>query len=219
MFKIVVFDSGYGGEMFADRLEEVLPIVKVVRVIDWRHAKELSHSIREARRVTEQALRPHIGKVNIIVFANQFLSLTSLRYFRRRFPDQTFLGLGLELPCRPSRDVLILTTKGVSHSLGYYTYRHKLRSSTKTLALDTWPAKIDDGELSSTEIAQTFKTAALTADHPRDIVLGCAQFRDIRTDLQNYFGRGIRIHDGFDDCIREICKTLKLRGGFGEKKK
>ena len=34
MLKIVVFDGGYGGEFFADKLKEELPVVEIIRVID-----------------------------------------------------------------------------------------------------------------------------------------------------------------------------------------
>ena len=39
MLKVVVFDSGFGGELFADYFEEEMPVVEIVRVIDWRNAE------------------------------------------------------------------------------------------------------------------------------------------------------------------------------------
>ncbi len=36
--KVVVFDCGIGGELFADYIENELAIIDVVRVIDWRHS-------------------------------------------------------------------------------------------------------------------------------------------------------------------------------------
>ena len=50
MLKIVVFDSGFGGELFADIIEEELPVVEVIRVIDWRNAKELQNNPRKSCR-------------------------------------------------------------------------------------------------------------------------------------------------------------------------
>ena len=44
MIKIVIFDSGYGGELLADYLESELPVVNIVRVIDWHHAEEIQSS-------------------------------------------------------------------------------------------------------------------------------------------------------------------------------
>ena len=49
MLKVVVFDGGYGGEFFADQLEAELPILDIIRVIDWRNAEGLLASPRKAR--------------------------------------------------------------------------------------------------------------------------------------------------------------------------
>ena len=76
MLKIVIFDSGYGGEFFADRLEETFPIVEVIRVINWREAEKILMSPRTAREVAEESLRPYIGKVDLIIFAKLLYFLT-----------------------------------------------------------------------------------------------------------------------------------------------
>ena len=55
MLKIVVFDSGFGGELFADRLESEIPVVEVIRVIDWRSANQILSSPRGARKAAEKA--------------------------------------------------------------------------------------------------------------------------------------------------------------------
>ena len=70
MLKIVIFDSGYGGEFFADRLKAELPIVEIIRVIDWRNAEKILSSPRDARNIARDSLRPYIGKVDLIIFAN-----------------------------------------------------------------------------------------------------------------------------------------------------
>ena len=49
MLKIVIFDGGFGGELFADQLEAELDVVEVIRVIDWRNAEKILKSRREAR--------------------------------------------------------------------------------------------------------------------------------------------------------------------------
>ena len=82
MLKIVVFDGGYGGEIFADYLQENLPIVETIRVIDWRNAEKILLKAKDARRVADAALRPYIGKVDLIIFANYLITITSLKYFR-----------------------------------------------------------------------------------------------------------------------------------------
>lgn len=93
MLKVVVFDSGYGGELFADYLQENLPILQVVRVIDWRNSSIINTKYKEARKITESALLPYINKVDLIIFANHLLSVTSLKYFKRKYPYQKFIGI------------------------------------------------------------------------------------------------------------------------------
>lgn len=219
MLKIVVFDGGYGGELFADYLEEVLPTVEVIRVIDWRNAEALTTNARTAREVAEKALEPYLGKVDLIVFANHLLSITSLRYFRRKYKAQRFLGLFLEMPrTAPKRDFLILTTKAVRKTLKYRFFVWRLKARSKTLTLDAWPAKIDDGELGVEEICQTLETAAIQRNQPHDIILACAQFRDIKTELGAYFNQRVRIYDSFEEAMRGVCRLLKIRGGMDKRR-
>ena len=110
MLKVVVYDGGFGGELFADLLEEEVPVFEVVRVIDWRNAEMLNQGAKTARKVAERTLQPYLEKVDLIVLANHLLSVTSLRYFRRKYPKQKFVGINLELPTGvKKRDFLVLT--------------------------------------------------------------------------------------------------------------
>lgn len=216
MLKVVVFDGGYGGEFFADKLEQELPILEIVRVIDWRNAEPILTSPRKARRVARQALRPYIGKVDLIIFANHLLTLTSLKYFRRKYKNQQFLGLSLKRPDTfVKSDVLILTTKAVTKTINYHHFILHIRRRSKTLTLDHWPAEIDDGELTEDKIRDTFEK--LHVKSPREVVLACSQFDDIKPELKNILGQNLRIYDSFDDAIRLVCHTLKIRGGMGKK--
>lgn len=221
MLKVVVFDSGYGGELFADRLEQDLPIVEVIRVIDWRHADQIQSSPRKAREFAEIALRPYIGKVDLIIFANCLLSVTSLRHFERRYGKQKFIGLGLKIPDSPiKRNTLVLATKPITKTFAYHAFLFRAKRKTKTLTLDDWPAKIDDGELSEPEIHQTLKCfSAKSHLRPGEIVLACTHFNDFKPILRDVFGRNLKVYDSFGDAVNKVCKTLKIRGGTGRKAK
>ncbi len=218
MLKVVVFDSGYGGELFADYLQESLPIIEIIRVIDWRNAEKILSRAKDARKVAETALRPYIGKVDLIIFANYLLTITSLKYFRRKYKTQKFLGL--QLPYHNTgRDTLILTTKAVAKTVNYYNFIFHLSCKSKTLTLDSWPAKIDDGELTPTEISDSFRLHFAKEDFaPKDVILACAQFNDIKPELRACLGGNPRFHDGFYDTLVKTCKTLQIRGGIGKKK-
>ena len=188
MLKIVVYDSGYGGELFADKLQAELP-VEVIRVIDWRNAETILKSKKLARRTAESALRPYLERVDLVVFANHLLSLTSLKYFQRRYQKQKFIGFKIEKPSTfLKHNVLILTTEALTKTIEYQNYLFHLGRKTKTLTLDDWPAKIDDGELKQEEINETLKLfLARSAFNPGEVVLACSQFNDIYPELKKFF--------------------------------
>ena len=133
MRKVVVFDSGYGGELFADRLEAEIPVIEVIRVIDWRNAETLLKNPRQARLATEAALRPYIGEVDLIILANQLLTITSIKYFKRKYRNQAFLGLDLEPPKSTKKTTLILPPNAVTRPLYFLYCLLKNKSHVTTL--------------------------------------------------------------------------------------
>ncbi len=219
MLKVVVFDGGYGGEFFADRLQEDLPVLEIVRVIDWRHADEILKNPRRARRVTEIALKPYIGKADLIILANHLLTMTSLRYFRRKYRQQKFIGLNLKKPDSfIKRDVLVMTTTAVRRTINYCHFLLRVRRRTKTLCLDSWPSKIDDGELTEAEIRNTLEDFSKRRRFwPGEIVLGCAQLEDVKAEIKNVLGANLKIYDSYDEAVRGVCQVLRIRGGTGKK--
>lgn len=221
MLKVIVFDSGYGGEFFADRLEEAVPTLEIVRVIDWRNAEKFLTNPHEARKLARASLRPYIGKVDLIIFANHLLTITSLKYFRRKYKNQQFVGMHLKHPDTfKRRDTLVLTTRAVTRTVNYYNFLIRLKRRVKTVTLDAWPGKIDDGELSGTEIRETLLLIAKRNKmRPEEMILACAQFNEIKPELLKVFGPGLRIYDSFDDTLRQVCRALRIRGGTGRKEK
>ncbi len=219
MLKVVIFDSGYGGESIADRLSEEIPVIDVIRVIDWRHAKEIQESAKEARSFAEEALRPYIGKVDLIIFANYLLSITSLKYFAKKYENQEFLGLGLEKPCTfVKRDTLILTTQAITKTFTFKSFIFGLRNKAKVLTLEDWPARIDDGELQFDEIKEVIRSGLTSPDgSPVDLILMCSQFIDIAPELKKAVTGNVQICDGTREIFSSIYKKLHLRGGSGRK--
>ena len=215
MLKVVVFDSGYGGELFADYLEEELPIIEVIRVIDWRNADKILKSPKLAREAAEKALGPYLEKVDLIVFANFLLSVTSLKYFRRKYQKQRFVGLNLHSKSIINdKPTLILTTRAITKTFYYFWFTH--HAQTKTITFDDWPPLIDDGELTNHKIKRDLK-ALLPQDSdfvPEQLILGCSQFVDLKDELVKFFGHRVKTIDGFEPALREVCQTLKLRGAL-----
>lgn len=220
MLKIVVLDGGYGGELFADKLKENFCVADIIRVIDWRNADKYLHSKHEARRAAEKVLRPYLGKVDLIIIANFLLSITSLKYFCRKYKNQKFVGIHLVMPSTfKDRNTIILTTSAVSKTINYYNYVAKLHRRTLTVPLDDWPSKIDDGELTREELEATLLELIVTKRFfPKEVILACAQFNDIAPMIRRFFKNNIRIHDSFGDLYQDTCRALRIRGGVCKQK-
>lgn len=216
MLKVVIFDGGFGGELFADYVESEIPILEIIRVIDWRNSDLLLRNPRAARHLAEEALRPYIGEVDLIVFANFLLSL-DLKYFRRKFKEQKFVGFPLFInrakTC--SSPALILTTRALRTSFAYHSFLRQLKLTTKSIVLDDWPRLIDDGELSDRTVLKVL--GPLKSLQPGLIFLACTEFYDLRPIIYEIFGPTTRIEDNFHLTLRSICHELKLRGLDGKK--
>ncbi|MBO7657220.1 hypothetical protein J6S55_01040 [Candidatus Saccharibacteria bacterium] len=221
MLKIIVFDGGYGGEIFADHLEKELPIAKIIRVIDWKNSRQYLENPKKARLAAEKALKPYMGRADLIIIANYLLTITSIRYFERKYKGQKFLGL--ELPRMDTfvkRKTAIFTTKAVTKTIDYYSYIFHLKRKADTFCLDHWVELIDDGELTEQIIYRDIERFYLKYRYkPAEIIIACSQFCDTMPMLKSVLSKNLKIHDGFDDTINKACKILKIRGGTGKKKK
>lgn len=214
MLKVVVFDSGYGGELFADYLEEELPVMDIIRVVDWRNADKMQNDAKLTRHLAEEALKPYIGKVDLIVFANYLLSITSLKYFQRKYKSQRFIGLTLNHPANYLYRTAILTTKAVARTIRYKHFAHQVKA--KTYVLDDWPILIDDGELGHAKIRRDLQS--LLTYKPEQLIFTCTQFADLEKELRRIFGHNIKIINNFEQAVHDICHTLRIRGAMKKQK-
>lgn len=214
MLKVVVFDSGYGGELFADYLGEEIPTLEIVRVIDWRNAEALQENAKKARKVAEEALRPHIYKADLIVIANYLVSATSLNYFKRKYKNQKFVGINFTASeIAKNRQTIMLSTKALTRTLAYKLYTKK--NNIKSFALDDWPILIDDGELGNAKLHRDLKEAKSLK--PSQIILACGQFTDLKPEFRRFFGHNTKIIDNFDTTLHDVIISLKLRGALKKK--
>lgn len=94
MLKVVVFDSGWGGELVADFLMEELTTVEVVRAIDWAHAPYCGKGVDEICALAEAVLTRHVGKADVIVLGGYAVSL-ALGFLCEKYPQQKFVGMGI----------------------------------------------------------------------------------------------------------------------------
>lgn len=213
MLKIVVFDCGFGGESFADHLENELPVVQVIRVIDKCSASDCFRNWRDARKAAERAIKPYLGKVDLIVIANYLLGSTSLTYFRRKYKAQKFIGFSLyQKRIINKKPTLVITTKATTRSLTYVNFVHRIKA--KTVCFDTWPLLIDHGVMTDDRFQRDLNTAMshFSDFSPKQILLACGHFIELKPALRSVFGHNVRIIDGYDDIMKEVCAALRLRG-------
>ena len=94
MLKIVVFDSGWGGELVADFLMRELTTVEVVRVIDWVRAPYCGKSVEEICELADLNLRRFVGEGDLIVLGGYAVSL-AFGYLREKYPQQKFVCMSI----------------------------------------------------------------------------------------------------------------------------
>ena len=216
MLKIVIFDSGWGGELFADFVKAELPVVEVVRVIDWKNAPYNKLREDEVRELTERALKPYVGTADVIVLASYEATGAGLEYLREKYPKQKFLGFEMESLGKIKGKLLVLATSFVLES---EWLKRKLQGREwMGVDCDEWPQLIDDGEL-NVEMMEK-RLAEVEAVYTDAVILGCTQLVDVKKDLEKILGwKKGAVVDEFKLVLKNICAVLGLRGGDGKRKK
>ncbi len=219
MLKVVIFDSGWGGEMFADYVEEQIKVIDVIRVIDWRNAPYNKHTKEEIIRLSEAALYPYIGNVNVIVLASNEVTAVALDYLKKKYPEQKFVGFNWdELRKWSTRRILVLTTGLVKQSNDYLKAKKNwVKAKIKECLCEDWAQLIDDGELTNEKIEADIGNNK--AYDPDVIMLGCTQFADIKNTLSKIFGWRTTIIDNYRPTLQELCHALGFLGGDGERRR
>ena len=213
---IVVFDSGFGGELFADYIEKEVPVFETIRVIDWQQSQQTYQNSKTARARTLEKLRPYINHSEVIIIANQFVSTTSLAYFRKKYPSQKFSGFSFgQKPRTTASRALILTTKPVRKTLAYHKFVYHLRMKTQEFDCDEWIDLINRGEYMEETIARDL--AKFRKFKPGLIILGDSHLADAKPIIREFFGPTVAIMDGYKTALKDLCHILGLRGGIGKK--
>lgn len=157
MLKIVVCDSGWGGELVADFLSEELGMVEIVRVIDWAHAPYHTKDRAMIERLVEAALTRYLDQVDLIVLGGYGTSL-ALDYLCQKYPKQHFVSMDYSLPYilhtrNYPQQIGVLAGKQTLASELFARLRASLPQSTFiTAEHPTWEKLIDDGELENEQI-------------------------------------------------------------------
>lgn len=215
MLKVVILDSGWGGESFANFLESELPILDIIRVIDWRHAPYEERSLLEVRDCVEKILNPYINHVDLIILAGQISTISALDYLKTKFPLQKFLGfnLSLEQPIIEDRckKLIYLSTEWVIKSEPY----QKLKNQYRDLVFIEpdcrgWEYAIDEDTLDEKTIYKTLDEIIYN-NTGIPIMLGCTHFVEIAEKIKKRYSWRTSIYHDFDRILKEVYRQLDLR--------
>lgn len=213
MLKVVVFDSGWGGEMVADYIEEELSVVEVIRVIDWRNAPYADKNCQEIQRLAEDVLMPFIGNVDLIVLGG-FVFRFLVDSLRKRFPEQKFVTVEMKpmsISLRATHNVMILANQKLKET----EYYQKIKNSLELCNIvepqcDHWTGLIDEGTMTEKILWRELRTFA---DQKIDTVLVMnTHFWDIEEEIERILGYQVRVVDQRELLKRQICMALEFEG-------
>lgn len=214
MLKVLVFDTGSGGEMFADYIEQELAVVEVLRELHYE--METDCSLKEMQLLTEAALLPHIGKVDVIVLASYEITLATLKFLQRKYPRQKFVGFWPRL-CRrlerfpDGRRVMLLASKAVQQSAAYNRELEELnRFEIIESEHGEW-AEVEAGMASAEDLRkERKKTGEIDA-----ILVYCTDYHYMKRTFEKLYGWQVRVIDDYAGVFRDTCLALGLRGVDG----
>lgn len=243
MKKIVVFDSGWGGELVADFLSEELKTVEIIRVIDWHNAPYSEKKHQQVYQCIEEGIKPYINKVDAIVLGGYDCSVF-YETLRHKFPQQTFVPMRLDAyrvlhSKNYPRQICALMNKLTSESEISKELYLKFPDSYITVPdCRDWDQLIDDGEINreiifsclapyfrlhdkALSIQERSQLSELkqTRTMADVVLLMDTHLWDIKTDLEQIFGWNTRILDSRQKLLHDVCAALKLRGVDGKRSK
>lgn len=223
MLKVVVFDSGWGGEMFADYLEKKVPVVEVMRVIDWRKAPYSEKGRTDICVLAEKALKPYIGTADVIVLASYAVTVAALSYLKWKYPEQKFVGFELDLSeylagREMMKPIMVLATGVVEKSV---SFERELAAMGRYKVIRPkcggWIKKVDDGEMTERELRRElgkYEKAKVGM-----ILVYSTGLADLGPAFREIYGRSVVVVDDFLRVTHKTCMALELRGADGLREK
>lgn len=240
MLKVVVFDSGWGGDFIADYLSAELGTVEVIRVIDWKHAPYEKRTLSEIYQLTKRCLNPYLQKVDLIILASYTASLF-LPNLQEHYPEQKFVGVGVNYyRILKSRTYPHHVTLMGNHLVADSAICHEVRQNLpySTLAIPDcsgYEQLIDNGEMSLDILCQDLQTyfqinpKYVHHSQPADeavhliesdvVLLLDTHFWSIKAEIEEAFGYRVRVFDFRQKLLHDTCSALNLLGVDGERSK
>lgn len=243
MLKVVVFDSGYGGDVVADYLSHELGIIEIVRVTEVDLSLE-NGSLSEICHFSKARLRSYAGKVDLIVLGGYVVSL-ALDFLKTEYPQQKFVGVGINyyriLNSRAFPDqIAIMADKALFEVMVRKEVCQELPYSTIILPdCSGWDHLINEGQMSADVLRadlgpyfllRSGYSRSLLPPPPKElanppdetalfkpdvVLLLNTHFWSIKPEFEELFGFRVRVLDFRQKLLHDTCRALNLLGVDG----
>ena len=212
MRRIVVFDTGWGGEIVAERLK-MATAGEIAKVIAWQDGNfEERGSAAEIRWMVERRLKEggYLGTKDVIVLAEPGVALAAKDYLARKYPEQSFVGGLMGVQPSEKRKMMVLATPGLKRRAEYQEWRAQAGEIIEP-DCDGWAEKIHDGELDEEEVRK-----AVEGFEGGVVLILSTNFIDVRRTIERAMWRKAKVVDLSKKIVREACVELGLKGVDGE---
>ncbi len=195
--RLIVFDSGLGGEIVARRLARLHPKDEIITVLDQTNLPYGNKPPKTITRLCETALLPYFGHSNVIVLACNSATATSIDYLRRRYSDEVFVGF--EPMIKPaaaatrSRVIAVLATPATLRSQRYQILKRRWAADCWVLEPDCadWAERLENDSFNPNEARDL--TEKLISRQADQLVLACTHFIKLTSCLRRQAGSRARI--------------------------
>lgn len=213
MKTVGIFDSGIGGQAFADALLQAHPELKVTVKHDTAHMPYGEKPPEEIQQFTEAAIEPLLGS-DVIVLACNTATAYAIDYLRQKYPQQIFVGFEPALKVAAGQTrlnvVAVLATPATLASPRYQALKTRFATNLTILEPDVsqLARQIETNTVDWEYLQQMIEK--LLTQQADIITLGCTHYHLIKNRLEAMVGKSAIIITPTEAVIRRIEDLLGL---------
>ena len=214
MKRVVIFDTGTGGGIFAEHFRKELEDTEIIEVTDAEHAPYGGRSGWEIVQLTEMALSEYLDKVDIIVLACNTATVPAIETLRKKYPNQAFVGTepGIKPAVELSKTgtIVVLATPA---TLGSDRYRELCDGGRGINICEAdcadWAKKIDEGWLTQDDIRKAL--SPFEGENPDVVVLACTHYLAIPMEWIESVLPGATIYSPLEAITSRVRELLRQK--------
>ena len=192
MQKLIVFDSGTGGKIFAAHLRNQLQNVEIIEVIDGANSPYGEKTPAEIIRLVTAALSPFLGaRDTSILLACNTATTISIKILRAKYPHQTFIGIEPMLKSASeiskTRRIMTLATPATLKTPSYQDLKSTYCQDCQIFEPNTKDlARFIDQQLPTLDYLRQ-ATQDFQNQNIDTIVLACTHYLAVKDEIQQLF--------------------------------